>query len=200
MRTSKSFLWILLIGTIGLFAGYIYWNRDAEEFNFVALFLAVVVLLIPFAVAFAMLFSRILSEGVTNWLTGFGRGVPSKPKYIKARLLLAEDKFEEAVAEFIAILNETPTDTYCQEQIAVIYAEKLRDYRRAVEEYHKLLDMRTSEKMTVQTLNRLADIYGDHLGDNNSAAKSLRTIIHLYPDSVHANRAELRLKSLGPYA
>ena len=172
MRPSNTFYLLLLLGCFGILAVYLYMNRDAMGIDLVFMPFAVVVISIPFAIVLCIFISRFISEGVIGGLFG-GRSYPDIKKYSSARALLAEDKFEEAIEGFRKLLDESPEDYYCQEQVGSIYAEKLKDYPKAVEEYHKLLEMKIDETVAVNTLNRLAYLYSDHLNDHRSAAKSL---------------------------
>lgn len=193
MRTSNTFWFIFLIASIVLMGVFVYSDRNMSAFDLLSMPLFALVLSVPFAIALSVLMIRL----VTYMFMGvvFGTHQPAeKEKYGKAKIFIAEGKFKEAIAEYERILGEYPNDNYSRQQIAEIYAERLKDYSKAVEEYKKLLGMKLDESRIVSTLNRLADLYGDHLNNRQGAVEALQEIVRRYPGGLNADRAQMRLK------
>lgn len=192
---SNTFWVILLIVGIGIMALFLLTDKKftvADAFIMPALSLVVAV---PFAIAFAVLMTRFSSNIISRLLYGTDKE-PEKEKYGKIHRLLAEEKFNEAIQELQRILEEEPDEIYGRQKMAEIYAEHLKNYPSATEEYKKILEMTNDENTCVNVLNRLADIYEANLNQPAQAAEALKKIIAKYPDSSYSRLAEIRLKNI----
>jgi tetratricopeptide (TPR) repeat protein len=194
MRTSNTFWFIFLIASIVLMAVFFYSERNIGAFDLVTMPFFALILSVPFAIAFSVLMIRLITYMFMGVVFGT-HGEPEKEKYGKAKIFIAEGKPKEAIAEYEKILCEFPNDDFSRQQIAEIYAERLKDYLKAVEEYKKLLGMKLDDNRTVSALNRLADLYGDHLKNRQGAVDALQEIILRYPGTPNADRAQIRLKA-----
>jgi outer membrane protein assembly factor BamD (BamD/ComL family) len=194
MRTSNTFWVILLIVGIGIMVVFFYSDVNPDAGDFYLMPILALTLAVPFAVAFTVLMTRLVANIFVALIYG-ERREPEKELYGKARKLIVERQFSEAIKEFSKILEGKPDDEYSRLQIAEIYAEHLKNYSKAIEEYKKLIEMKIDENSAISALSRLADLYGDHLNEPRAAAEMLEEIVRRYPDSPNANRARKRLKS-----
>jgi tetratricopeptide (TPR) repeat protein len=194
VRTSNTFWIILLVAGIGIMVFFFFSDRNSTAADIVMMPIFALVLAVPFAIAFTVLMTRLGAHILVGLIYG-SHQEPEKEKYGRARALIIDGKFNEAIGEFSKILEESPDDDYSRQQIAEIYAEHLKNYHKAIEEYKKLLEMKIDENRSISTLSRLADLYGDHLNERRIAVEMLEEIVRRYPDSPNANRARRRLES-----
>ncbi len=198
MRISNTSLALLAIGLFAIIIYYVHHNtsgKDLYEIDAGFLVFGVIVLTIPFGLVMGVLVGRIFAE---KFVAGIfmGRSYPDTRKYSRARMLVIEEKFEDAIHEFMQILEKHPGDCQSQEEIARICADNLKDYSRAIMEYEKLLAMKIDDNTAANALNRLADIHCDHYNDTYTAAEPLEEIIRRFPDTPHAQRARIRLDAM----
>jgi len=133
-----------------------------------------------------------LAERLMEKLFGFHKGGISKD-YSKAKRLLVEERFEEAIEEFRRAVEKEPESVALRLEIAEVYAEHLHDYQKAIKEYEEALKLGMMDSERVSTLNRIADIFESDLGDGEMAARTLSRIVQELPGTKFAQRAKERL-------
>ncbi len=177
-------LTVVLFGTMILFQGELGWGS-----LFVIVISAFLGLLIclPVADALARLFM--------NRVYAVHKGKVSKD-FSRAKRLLAEERFAEAMGEFRRAVEEEPENVSLRLEIAEIYSRDLREYEKAIGEYEEALTLGMLDSQRVSILNRVADLYEGPLRDQERAARTLSRIIQLFPGTGFAERAEERIAGM----
>ena len=161
------------------------------------------VFLVPIFAFWLILIGIILGDALGGWFGGrfssflFSSGERiSKPKdYSKARSLIIQNRFEEAIEEYQKILDEDSTDVTAYIELGELYYEKLKDYSAAFNCYDKVEQYAKENFDIILAINRKADIYVTEKS-YSQAAKELEKIKQKFPDTKDAERTEKRIQNL----
>jgi tetratricopeptide (TPR) repeat protein len=157
--------------------------------------LFVVVMCLALGILMAFPAGRAISQGFLNSLFALNKGKVSKD-YSRAKWLVTQERFSEAVEEFRKALEDEPDNISVRMEIAEILSRDLKDFGRAVSEFETCLELRVSEAQGAIILNRIADIREENLSDADAAIRTLRRIGERWPASKAAERAEERIRTL----
>lgn len=108
----------------------------------------------------------------------------------------AKGEYLKAIREYRKLLEEDPTNADAQFSMADIYAYRLKNYTRAMEEFYQVLDKKCSNNLWISTIHRLADIYSQEFKKCNQAILELQKIIEKFPHTKSAQRAKERIKEI----
>lgn len=136
-----------------------------------------------------------VAERAMKKIFGGDKGKISKD-YSRARSLLVEERFEEAVEEFRRAVEEEPENVSLRLEIAEIYSRDLREYEKAIGEYEEALTLGMLDSQRVSVLNRIADIYEGKLGDMEMAKQILGRITERFAGTAFARRATERIAGM----
>jgi len=175
---------IVLFAVMAMFRGELGWG---------SLFVIVISLFIGLLICLPL--AEAISQKLMSKVFAFNKGKVSGD-YSRAKRLLVEERFEEAIAEFRRALEEEPEQLTIQIEIAEIYACDLHDYQRAIEEYEKALVLPAMDSQRVSILNRIADIYETGLGDSDMAVRTLSRIVESLPGTKFAHKAAERIAAI----
>jgi len=139
--------------------------------------------------------ARLLSERLMGSLFG-ERGITLTKEYSRAKSLVAQGKFEEAIEEYRRGLEKEPDSVMLRLEIAEVYSGEMKDYRGAIAELQDCLNLRLGATQGASILNRMADIYETNLGDAVAAMAALRRIQETWPGTKLADRARERLRAM----
>jgi tetratricopeptide (TPR) repeat protein len=123
------------------------------------------------------------AERAMNKIFGGDKGKISKD-YSRAKRLLVEERFEEAIREFRRAVEEEPENV------------SLREYEKAIGEYEEALALGMLDSQRVSILNRIADIYEGNLGDVEMAKQILGRITERFAGTAFARRAAERIAGM----
>jgi tetratricopeptide (TPR) repeat protein len=135
------------------------------------------------------------AERAMNKIFGGDKGKISKD-YSRAKRLLVEERFEEAIREFRRAVEEEPENVSLRLEIAEIYSRDLREYEKAIGEYEEALALGMLDSQRVSILNRIADIYEGNLGDVEMAKQILGRITERFAGTAFARRAAERIAGM----
>jgi len=134
-----------------------------------------------------------LSERAMNKLFAINKGKVSKD-YSRAKRLLVNERFEDAIQEFRRALEEEPENLLLRLEIAEIYSRRLHDYSKAIKEYEEALGMDMTDSERASILNRIADVYESGLEHDEMAVRTLSRIVDPLPGTKFAEKAEERME------
>lgn len=157
--------------------------------------LFVIALCLALGVLFALPIGRAVSQSFLDNLFALNRGRVSKD-YSRAKWLVTQERFEEAIEEFRKALEEEPDSVTIRMQIAEILSRDLKSFVKAISEFEECLKLPVSEAQGASILNRIADIQEESLGDRHAAVAALRRILERWPGTRAAERAEQRIRTL----
>ena len=116
--------------------------------------------------------------------------------YSRARSLVVQERYDEAIEEYRRVLEMHPGDVQAQRAIGEIYMEKPGDLQHGMEEYNKLLGFKIEDATRVTILMRLADLYEQRYNHPQYAAGCLAEIVRRFPETKYAEAAAERLAHL----
>jgi hypothetical protein len=154
---------------------------------------------IGFIAILGLLITPPITDFITQKFTGFlysAVGIRIAKPYSLPKSYYAKGKYEEAIKEYRKMLEEDPEDVTAQFEIADIYYGKLKNCSQAATEYREVLNRNPDDKLWTFTINRLADIYCEHLGKPVWAIRELEKIVRRFPDSKQAIQAKKRIESI----
>lgn len=192
MKGMLKAIWLgSVLGLVAVFIGVlvIFRHDRAWGFLFVVIISAFIGLLICVPVAGA------ISERLMKKLFALNKGTISKD-YSKAKRLVVEERFEEAIEEFRRAVEEEPENVSLRLEIAEIYSRDLDDYQKAIEEYEEALRLKMMDSERASILNRIADSYEAGLGDEEMAVRTLSRIVEALPGTKFAGRASERIEGI----
>jgi len=140
--------------------------------------------------------AKFFSEKLVGSVFSERKGKASR-EYSKAKSLAAQGRFQEAIEEFRRGLEQDPDNVMLRLEIAEIYSREMKDFRRAIEELEKCLELRLGETQGASILNRIADIYETNLGSVEAVASALMRIQEKWPGTKVASRAQERIRAIG---
>lgn len=190
MKRALKAIWLgSVLGLVAVLIGVLVIFRHDRAWGllFVIIISAFIGLLICVPVAGA------LSEGLLNKLFAINKGKLSK-EYSKAKRLLVNERFQEAIEEFRRALEEEPENLSLRLEVAEIYSQHLHDYSKAIKEYEQALTMEIMDSERASILNRIADVYESGLADEEMAAKTLSRIVDALPGTKFAEKAQERME------
>jgi len=147
------------------------------------------------ALFIALPLAQTLSEALMNKLFAVNKGKVPK-NYSKARCLVTQERFEEAIAEFRRDLEEEPENIALRMEIAEILSRDMKHFHQAISEMEECLNFPVGEAKAASILNRIADIYETDLGDSHAAIAALSRIAQDWPGTKAAERANQRIEGI----
>lgn len=195
MGSKPSTLWIgyLLILLSIIIVARVIFRGGLIDLGIGMFFVIAMCLALGILIAFPA--GRAISQGFLDRLFAVNKGKVSKD-YSKAKWLVTQERFQEAVEEFRKALEEEPENVSIRMEIAEILSRDLKDFGRAISEFEACLGLPVSEAQGASILNRIADIQGENLSDADAAIRTLRRISERWPASKAAERAEQRIRAL----
>lgn len=157
--------------------------------------LLVIALCLALGILFALPIGRAVSQSFLDKLFALNKGKVSKD-YSRAKWLLTQDRFAEAIEEFRKALQEDPHNVSIRMEIAEILSRHQKDFLQALSEYEACLKLPLTEAQGASILNRIADIEEQNLGDPHAAAAALSRVVERWPGTKAAERAEQRIRTL----
>ena len=195
MSSKPSMLWIgylLILLSIIIVARMIF--RGAfMDLGIGMLFVIAMCLALGILIAFPA--GRAISQGFLDRLFAVNKGKVSKD-YSKAKWLVTQERFREAVEEFRKALEEEPENMSIRTEIAEILSRDLKDFGQAISELEACLQLPVSEAQGASILNRIADIQEESFADAAAAIRTLHRISERWPASKAAERAAQRIRAL----
>jgi tetratricopeptide (TPR) repeat protein len=195
MSSKPRTLWIgyfLILLSIIIVARTIF--RDGlMDLGFGMLF--VIAMCLALGILIALPASRAISQGFLDRLFAVNKGKVPKD-YSKAKWLVTQERFREAVEEFRKALEEEPENISIRTEIAEILSRDLKDFGQAVSELEACLQLPVSEAQGASILNRIADIQEESFADAAAAIRTLHRISERWPASKAAERAAQRIRAL----
>lgn len=195
MSSKASIMWIgyfLILFSIVIVARAIF--RDGlTDLGMGMLF--VIALCLALGVLFALPIGRAVSQSFLDKLFALNKGKVSKD-YSRAKWLLTQERFEEALEEFRKTLEEDPHNVTIRMEIAEILSRDLKNFVQAISQFEACLKLPVSEAQGASILNRIADIQEEGLGDCHAAVATLRRVLERWPGTKAAERAEQRIRTL----
>ncbi len=187
----KAVWWGALLALIVVLIGV--WITLRHQFGWGLLFTIIVCVFIGVLICVPV--ARAISEGLMSKLFALNKGKVRRD-YSRARWLVSQGQFEQAIAEFRRALEQEPENIALRREIADIYASEIKDYRRAISELEECLSFQPEPAQGASILNRIADIYETNLGETQTAVATLSRIIHNQPGTKEAQRAQQRIESI----
>jgi tetratricopeptide (TPR) repeat protein len=164
-----------------------------DEFGWALLF--TIFALCALALFVAPPLAEALSGGLIGKLFAFDKGKVEKD-HSKARWLVTQERFEEAVAEFRRALEGEPGNIKLRVEIAEIYSRDMKKFHAAISELEECLKHPLSPREAASILNRIADIHETDLRDPRAARAALSRILEAYPGTNAAERAAQRMAGI----
>jgi len=188
---SKALWWGVVLGLIVVLIGIRVIFRDNPTWGL----LFAIVILGFLALFIALPLAQTLSEALMNKLFAVNKGKVPK-NYSKARCLVTQERFEEAIAEFRRDLEEEPENIALRMEIAEILSRDMKHFHQAISEMEECLNFPVGEAKAASILNRIADIYETDLGDSHAAIAALSRIAQDWPGTKAAERANQRIEGI----
>ena len=195
MSSKPSTLWIgylLILLSIIIVARMIF-RGGLIDMGIGMLF--VIAMCLAFGILIAFPAGRAISQGFLDRLFAVNKGKVPKD-YSRAKWLVTQERFPEAVEEFRKALEEEPESVSIRMEIADICSRYLKDFGRAISELEACLQLPVSEAQGASILNRIADIQEESFADAAAAIRTLHRISERWPASKAAERAEQRIQTI----
>jgi tetratricopeptide (TPR) repeat protein len=188
---SKALWWGLVLGLIVVLIGIWVIFRDEPMWGL----LFTIVVLVFFALLICLPLAKAISEALMDKLFAVNKGKVAKD-YSKARWLVTQERFEEAIEEFRRDLEEEPENIALRMEIAEILSRDMEDFHQAISEMEECLNFPVGEAQAASILNRIADIHETNLGDPRTAIAALSRIAQDRPGTKAAARAYQRIEAI----
>jgi tetratricopeptide (TPR) repeat protein len=148
------------------------------------------------ATILAFVYGNRISEGIARALLG-GSGGHSNQKTDPGKALIAERRYDEAIALYIKVIAKRKKDPAPRLKLADLYM-KLRDYDNCIKYMEEAVRLAggLDEEERCSRINRIADLYLKHKRDRASAIAVLELIPREHPRGKYAGYARERIAEI----
>lgn len=148
------------------------------------------------AIAFAMFVLPSLGEWVGNLFYSAPEEV-EQDKYAEAASKLAQGDYNGSIRAYRTIAKNEPDTRFPHVEIAKIQLEHLGDVDAAIVTIQNALDLQDwPENDTAYFMFRLAELYQQHRGDDETAKGILNRVMETFPETRHSANARHRLNEI----
>ncbi len=169
--------------------------EHADQTKVVYLFIGIVLL----AVIAGMITALSLVPAIGDWIGDFffnpNEQIEHDP-HSEALAKIAQGDYEGAIASYLEIFENDPSDTHALSEAAKLYCEKSGDPESAAALLERALQNEWAPEQGTFLANRLVDVYWNFRGDSDRACALLSQIIETLPDTKYSANAQHRLQEI----
>jgi len=151
-------------------------------------------------VAVAIFSAMFLLPALGEWIGNLFYSAPEEvepDKYGEAASKLAQGDYEGAIKTYLAVSKDDPNTRFPHVEIAKIQAEQLHDASAAITTIQSALDSKQwPENDAAFFMFRLAELYNQELGDEETAKGFLNRVMETFPETRHSANARHKLNEI----
>lgn len=155
----------------------------------------VLVLAVGIGFVFVKWVLPILGDAVGTATFSSGEQLEANPN-AHAISLMSQGRYEESLAEFQRLMEESPTDRYPVMESVKLQLGKLHNVDGAVQTLRAALEHEWPMEDATFFAQRLADLYYEEKGDAASAKQIMQQLIADYPNTPAAGHATHRMREI----
>lgn len=148
----------------------------------------------------ALFSAMFLLPAVGEWIGNLFYSAPEEvepDKYGEAASKLAQGDYEGAIKTYRAVAKDDPNTRFPHVEIAKIQVEQLHDAGAAIQTIQTALDSKEwPENDTAFYMFRLAELYQQEFGDEETAKGFLNRVMETFPETRHSANARHKLNEI----